>query len=132
MLTPAPGQNPADAIGQAAMGFDPIAGPLTFLKHVGSDDIYHRGPEEGGIIIVVPGLWTSMPDDLLAALRSRRRASATGRCPECEAVVNIAAAAVHHEDYCVVSDDNLVPAITAWARNVGLYARGRRIVEDPA
>jgi hypothetical protein len=131
MLTPAPGDTMADAIGKVAQGLDPSGEPLTFVRHLGDDDFYHRGPIPGGSVYLIPGLWTAMPADLLAALRTRRRASVTGRCSGCQAVLDLAAGEMRHEPDCPVCDDNLRPMLAAWLHRVGRYARGRRIVEDP-
>lgn len=121
----------ADHLAAAARSFDTTE-PLTFLRHAGPDDVYHRGSGTGGALLVIPGLWDTMPEALFAALRSRRRANVTGRCPQCDAAVDIMGAAMHHDSDCIVGDEHLRPAIEAWVWQVGAYARGRRIVEDPA
>ena len=122
----------ADRTAAASRAFDSSAGPLTFLKHIGSDDVYHRGPEQGGAIFAIPGMWETMPPNLLAALRARRRANVTGRCPACGAAVDAGSGTIRHESFCAAGDDRLQPALDAWSRRVGSYARGRRIVENPA
>lgn len=122
----------ADRIGTATRAFDKDSGPLVFLQHNDSDDIYMRKSEASNALFSIPGLWTSMPTNLISALRARRRASVTGRCPDCDGVAELTTGAVWHESRCAVSDDHLAPQLTNWSRAVGLYARGRRIVEDPA
>lgn len=131
MLIPAPGSTHADAVADAARAMDPSV-PLTFMRHLSDDDVYHRGPEIGGTLYVIPGLWTTMRPALIAALRARRRASVTGRCAECDAVLGLAEGRMCHEPGCPVTDENLRPLVAVWARQVGTYARGRRILEDPA
>lgn len=125
-LTPGPGDTLADAIGKVAHAYDATI-PLNFLAHLADDDAYHRGD----CLILLPGIWTGQPQALLDAMRQRRRASATGRCPVCSACIEPATGTWRHEPACIVADDNLRPLLTAWARHVGQYARGRRICEDP-
>jgi hypothetical protein len=122
----------ADTSALLSRGFDSASGPLTFLNHVGNDDVYHRGPQPGGIIFAIPGLWDSMPADLLAALRARRHASVTGRCPRCDGVAELARSGIAHENGCHAIDDEIRPLLEAWGRRVGRYACGRRITENPA
>ncbi len=130
MLTPAPDGSIADAIAAAAQGLDPSE-PLTFVRHHGDDDVYNRGPELGGVLFFIPGLWTGMPSELLASVRARRTCSVTGRCPSCDACVQLTTGRFAHEPQCHVADDELHPALIAWYRQVGKYARGRRIRETP-
>lgn len=129
MLTPAPGGTRADAIALAARFLDSPE-PIEFLRHLGDDDAYLRGPSPGGSLIVIPGIWTGMPPELLAAMRARRACSVAGRCPSCGACVELATGTYAHESDCPVSDDRLRPLLTRWVRKVGLV-RGRRIVETP-
>lgn len=129
VLNPAPGQTVADAIGRAALAIDPSE-PLRFIRHLGDEDVYHRGPTPGGALFVLPGIWTGQPPELLAALRTRRRASVTGRCPECGACLELATGTLRHENRCAVADDSLRPMLTRWTRRAGLV-RGRRIQEQP-
>lgn len=129
MLTPGAGDTTADAIGKVARGLN--GGPLTFLRHLGDDDAYHRGPNPGGVLFVVPGIWTGMPPQLLATVRARRACSVTGRCLNCDTCVELAAGTFAHEPGCPVADDQLRPALARWGRQVGTYARGRRIRETP-
>lgn len=130
MPTPAPGRTRADLIGHAARSMDSRE-PLTFVGHIGDNDVLKRGPTPGGVLIVVPGIWTSMPPILLSALRARRSCSTTGRCRICGEVAALSTVALGHADGCPVLDENLGPLFGAWARQVGSYARGRRIQEIP-
>lgn len=118
-------------IAAAARAFDQTAGPLTFERHLDVDDVYLRATDAGNVLIVIPGMRTSMPDTLLNALRARRTANVTGRCPACQGVADAARDAVDHEHFCTATDDRVGPMLESWSRQVGLYARGRRIVEDP-
>lgn len=127
MLTPAPGDTLADTIGKAAQGLDPTE-PLTFVRHLAGDDVYHRGPKPGGVLFVIPGLWSGMPARLLAVMRARRAASCTGRCPICDTAVALATGTHAHEPGCPVADEHLIPMVRAWVRTVGC-ARGRRLQE---
>lgn len=129
MLTPGPNDTLADAIGKAAKALD-TSEPLEFVRHVGDSDAYVRGPRPGGYLFVLPGIWTGMPADLLAAMRLRRKANVTGRCPRCDACVQPATGTWVHERRCPVADDVLGPRLSRWARQVG-PARGRRIQEQP-
>lgn len=54
----------------AARAFDASSGPLTFLKHLPSEDVYIRGTPPNRALIAIPGLWTSMSDDLLGDRKS--------------------------------------------------------------
>jgi hypothetical protein len=130
MLTPAPGQTLADAIGHAAYGMDP-AEPIVFVRHIGQDDLFHRGPNPGGTLFVVPGIWQGMPPPLLAAMRARRACATTGRCSACGNALTLATGTLTHESDCPVADNNLKPPLRDWMRRVGSYARGRRIREFP-
>lgn len=129
MLTPAPGDSLADTIGKLVRCLDDS--PLTFLRHLGDDDVYHRGPVPGGSLHVIPGIWSGMPPPLLHAMRARRYASITGRCRACTAALSLSDGQMRHERDCTVADDNLRPMLTAWLRRVGRYAWGRRLIEDP-
>jgi hypothetical protein len=107
---------------------------ITLVEQTANEDVFQRQFAEGSALILVPGIWDSMPPDLLALVRARRGASLTGHCPVCAAEpepVN-GALAMRHEDFCEVTDDHLGPRLAAWSRRVGQYARGKRIVEDPA
>jgi hypothetical protein len=130
MLTPAPGQTLADTVAAAARGMDP-AEPIVFMRHLGDNDVFHRGAKPGGVLIVVPGIWTGMPPALLSAMRARRACSTTGRCQICGECASVATGTFPHESWCPVSDDVLWRLYGAWARRVGDYARGRRIEEIP-
>lgn len=107
---------------------------MEFLRHIDSDDVYHDGPTPGGRIYVIPGMWTSMPEDLMAALRARRRAAVTGQCLECGTAMDSLkdeVGTMQHESDCMVTDGAVQPLVMTWVKRVGRYARGRRIVEDP-
>ncbi|RZU52668.1 hypothetical protein EV385_4546 [Krasilnikovia cinnamomea] len=130
MLTSAPGHNRADTIATVARCLDDD-GPLVLLARDGNDDLYHRGPVPGGSIYLIPGLWSTMPPDLLRALRARRRADITGRCDACGAALTLSTGQMAHESDCNVGNDRLRPMLSAWLRRVGRYARGRRLTEDP-
>lgn len=130
-LHPAPGQTHADAIATAAAAFD-CPSPLELLRQFPDDDAYRAGPTPGGALFVIPALWDSMPAPLLTALRARRKTNVTGRCPLCEAVADLAAGQIAHENDCPVTDEQIGPMLAVWSRQVGRYARGRRITEDPA
>jgi hypothetical protein len=117
----------ADTLAQLAQAMDP-AQPVTFVEHgPDGEDVYKRGTA----LLVVPGLFTSMPPMLLAALRVRRTCDLSGRCPACDACITLASTTVEHEADCVATDDNLAPLLRAWRRDVGHFARGGRIHEDP-
>jgi hypothetical protein len=130
VLIPADGQAVADAIADTARSMD-RALPLTFLRHLGNDDVLHRGPEQGGALIVVMGIWSGMPPALLATVRARRSCAVSGRCPECGTCVDLGEGQFAHESQCSVSDDRLGAALAAWLHQVGLFARGRRLLEVP-
>jgi hypothetical protein len=124
-------KNTADTVGAQARAFD-TSGPLVFVRHLTDEDVYVRESPAGNVLVVMPGLWTTMPDTLLAALRARRAANATGRCPACDGVADLPVTGIAHENTCPAIDDAIGPALYAWGRQVGRYARGRRIAEDPA
>jgi hypothetical protein len=117
----------SDKAAAAARVFDRSTGPLTLVTQAINEDAYQRGD----IMIVIPGIWSSMPMDLLRAMRDRRLASVSGRCPACDAVVGVADGLLWHERDCHACDDLLGPKLTAWSKRVGQFARGRRLVEDP-
>lgn len=125
MLVPGPDDSLADAVAKAAHAFDSVE-PLRFVRHVGDDDLYSRG----SVAFVLPGIWTKMPPDLLALMRARRSCSAFGRCPSCDACIDLASGVWAHEYKCPISDDRLCPILSQWARRVGLV-RGHRICELP-
>jgi hypothetical protein len=129
MLTYGPGDSHADAVAKFARGFDPV-GPLTFVRHMGDDDVYLRGGDAGKSLFVIMGLWAGMPVDLAAVVRLRRVASLAGRCPSCDVCVELSTGTYRHEPGCVVTDDVLGPMLREWLRRVG-PARGRRLREDP-
>jgi hypothetical protein len=129
MLIPAPGETLADAIAKAVLSTDPSV-PLRFIRHLGDDDVYHRGPMPGGALFVLPGIWTGQPAELLAIMRMRRAAAVTGRCPSCQECADLAAGTLRHEHGCGVADNTLGPMLRRWSRRVGLV-RGRRIQEQP-
>jgi len=104
--------------------------PLRFLKHLPNDDAFHRGEQPGGAVISVVGMWDSMPPPLLDAVRARREASLTGRCPTCDAVCDVRTGAFWHENDCHAGDPMIERPMVAWARKVGRFARGRRLLED--
>jgi len=86
------------------------AEPIVFLRRLGDDDVFHRGPMPGGTLIVVPGIWASMPPPLLAATRARRACAATGRCTACGACLALATGTLVHEPGCLtVQQVELVP-----------------------
>lgn len=113
--------------------------PLTFVRHLGDDDVFHRGPDQGGVAILAPGLWANMPAGLLAAMRARRACAAGYRCPLCGADRAVTPGSrpgllrdlFAHEPACPVTDEHLARALAAWERQVGRYARGRRLQEIP-
>lgn len=125
MLKPGPNDTLADAIAKVTRAVDATE-PLEFVKHFDLDDAYKRGRT----LLVIPGIWTGMPTDLLIAMRDRRKATVTGRCPRCDACIEPATGTWRHERRCPVADDLLRPMLTRWARQVG-PARGRRIQEQP-
>lgn len=126
MLVPAPGENIADTIGLVAKAYDKTM-PLEFVRHLNDNDIYMRDKS----MFVLPGIWTTMPADLIAAVRMRRTTCVTGRCPSCDACLESATGTIRHERWCSVSDSTLIPALRRWHRQVGKYARGKRIQEIP-
>lgn len=126
MLILGPDRTLADTIGSIAKLYDSTV-PLTFVAHIGDDDAYRSGE----CMLAIPGIWTGMPPRLLAAMRDRRAANVTGRCPACAACIELPTGTWRHEGNCVVADGYLRPMLTAWSRQAGLYARGRRICEDP-
>jgi len=130
MLIRAPGRPLADVIAELARTLD-LAEPTRFLRHIGDDDAFHRGPQPGGVMFVVPGLWASMPAPLLAGLRVRRACSVTGRCPACGECLALATGTVAHDNGCVVLDAHLLPLALEWLHRVGRHARGRRLREIP-
>lgn len=123
------GKTLADTIAALARGMDPTE-PIVFKGHDGDNDIFHRGPTPGGVLMLVPGIWTGMPPPLLAAMRARRACSTTGRCQVCGECASPAAGTFPHESWCPVAED-LWRQYAAWARQVGRFARGRRIEEIP-
>ena len=120
----------ADDIARAAKIVD-TSQPLTFVAIVDYRDCYRRGTDEDALLLV-PGLWSGMPAELLEATRARRRCSATGRCPECGAAANLAEAAIDHEPDCPINSENYEPMLDRWTSKVGHFARGRRLREDPS
>jgi hypothetical protein len=130
MLTPAPGKTLADTIATAARSMGSRE-PLTFVGHLGDDDAYRRDPARGGTLYVLMGIWSTMPPRLLAAVRARRVTSITGRCPLCACCVDLATGTYEHEQGCPVATELLGRMMRRWARRVGKYGRGRRLVEDP-
>lgn len=102
--------------------------PITFDRHHGEDDVYRRGP----MAYVIPGIYDRMPPELLAAFRARRQATITGHCPRCEALIDYTAGKMWHDRRCPISDMYLKPAHRAWIRQVGTFAKGKRMVEHPA
>ena len=129
MLIPVRGDNHADAVGKAVRALDTTE-PLTLIRRIGDDDLYHRGPTPGGSMFLIMGLWTGMPAELLTAVRMRRTTGVTGRCPNCDTCLDVTTGTYTHEHWCVVGNDRLGPMLTRWLRRVGV-ARGRRIEEDP-
>jgi hypothetical protein len=132
VTTPNPGQDQskAHAVAEVARRLDPSL-PLTLAKKFPDVDVYQRGDDPDDVLLV-PALWSGMPDSLLATMRARRSCSATGRCPVCDATVDLAEKAVDHEPGCAVADEKVQPVLERWTRQVGMFARGRRITEDPA
>jgi hypothetical protein len=120
----------ADTIAQMSRLMDDRQ-PPAFLEHVGLDDAYTRGDPPNQTLVIVPGIWSSMPPALLTAMRARRAFPFTGRCALCDAVADLAASAVHHEHDCPVGDTLLTRALRRWSMRVGQYARGRRLQECP-
>lgn len=109
-------------------------GTLTLVQQLPNDDVYRTGPTPDNTLYVIPGLWSGMPNDVLQLLRARRKASVTGTCPICGATAEVGEQrrTMAHEDFCGTADDYLGPKLATWAREVGTYARGRRLAEDPA
>lgn len=128
MLTPGPGDTHADTAANCARAYDSTL-PLQFVQHYTDDDLYMRGGR-GGTAFLIMGLWTGMPPDLLAAVRARRAASVTGRCPVCDAAVEVGTGTMVHGRRCPVTNERLCPPFARWLRRVG-PARGRRIREAP-
>lgn len=124
-----PDHGTADVTAAHAQSLDPTR-PWEFVGHIDNDDAYLSGPRPGGVLSMVPGIWSGMPDELLVAMRARRKASSTGRCPNCDACVELGTGVFWHEDWCRLTDKHLGPVVAAWVRRVG-PARGRRLVEDP-
>ncbi|WP_435589788.1 hypothetical protein [Micromonospora aurantiaca (nom. illeg.)] len=121
-----PDRTAADTAASVSRAVDP-GQDLVFIRHIGDDDAYRRGDA----LLVVPGIWTAMPPQLLAVMRDRRACTLTGRCPRCDICVEPATGTFHHEPDCPVGDGHLRPALQAWVWQVGRYARGRRIQETP-
>jgi hypothetical protein len=104
--------------------------PAIFVQHgPDGDDVFQRGKT----LIVVPGLFTTMPAPLLAALRARRSCAVSRQCPACglrgEVSADGESLRFEHENDCAVMDDNLKPLLHAWRRDAG-PARGQRIQEN--
>ena len=125
MLTPATASTLADAVGTVARAMDPTE-PLEFVEHMATDDLFRRGKA----LFVVPGLWDSMPGDLLKAARARRAAAVTGQCPLCRACTELATGTLRHGQRCLATDERVGPLFMRWGRRVGA-ARGRRLQEMP-
>lgn len=64
------------------------------------------GPEQGGVLVVMPGLRPSAPASLRRRYRARIIANATGRCPRCSATSGVSSthrAQMAHEADCTAT-----------------------------
>ena len=107
---------------------------LEFVKHIGDDDLFFRPGNRTAIVLL--GIWTGMPDDLLRAVRARRRMTVTGECPICGVILGSSDQGPNrilseHEEDCPAVNEWIRPRFLSWIHDVGAYALGRRIQELP-
>lgn len=113
--------------------------PIVHVGRLGHDDLYTRG----AVLLVVPGLWSRMHPELLAALVIRRTANLTGTCPSCGTVAHLGGGPgavaddsgsgarsqqFAHAGDCPATDDHLREAL----RRFGGLGEGHRLYDpDP-
>lgn len=109
-----------------------FVGPMT----IGGEqlDAYSCGGK-GGTLQLVPSIWDSMPANVLAAILARRVANLTGRCPSCDAVVDVTSKRrleCAHEPRCTASNEGMRAEVErSGIESKRLYSGRRLLDSDP-